>query len=259
MLDCHRREEIRFNTTNLRSIVTEGKKYDLLPQICARVSQKGRSTIVVTNMCSIVLDCHRREEVRFIVANLCPIVTAGKKYDLLPPICARLSQKGRSTTCCHQFILDCCRRRSMICCHQFVLDCYRREEVRLVATNLCSIVTEGKKYDLLSPICAGLSQQGRSTICCHQFVFDCFRRKKYDLLPPIFARLSQKGRSMICNLCSIVTEGKHNLLPPICARLSQKGRSTICCRQFVLECYRREEIRFVATNFVLGCHKREEV
>ena len=100
VLDCHRREEIRFNTANLRSIVTEGKKYDLLPQICARVSQKGRSTIVVTNMCSIVLDCHRREEVRFVATNLCSIVTEGMKYDLLPPVFARLSQKGRSTVCC---------------------------------------------------------------------------------------------------------------------------------------------------------------
>ena len=95
-----------------------------------------------------VLDCHRREEVRFVATrreevrfvatNLCSIVTEGKKYDLLPPFCARLSQKGRSAICCHQFV-------------------HRREDVRFVATNLCSTVTEGKKYDLLSPVCARLS------------------------------------------------------------------------------------------------------
>ena len=154
MLDCHRREEIRFVAIDLSSIIIEGKKYDLLPPICVRLSQKGRNTICCRQF---VLDCHRREEVRFLFTNLCSIVsegkkvrflatnlcsniTEGKKYDLLPPICARLSQKGRSTICC-----------------QFVLDCHRREEVRFVATNLCSIITEGKKYDLLPPICARLS------------------------------------------------------------------------------------------------------
>ena len=178
MLDCHRREKVRLAATNLCSIVTEGKKYDLLPPISARLSQKGRSTICCHQLCStvtkevrcfprLVLDCHRKE-----------------KYDLLPPICARMLQKGRST----------------MCCHQFVLDCHRMAEIVIVATNLCSIVTEGKKHDLLPPICARLSQKGRSTMSCHQFLLDC----------------QQKGR----NLCSIVLEGKKYYLPPICVRLS---------------------------------------
>ena len=239
MLDCHRREEVRFVVfnlcsmvtrkeevrfvaTNLCSIVIEGKKYDLLPPICARLSQKGRCMICCHQFVldchrreeirfvapQIVLACHRREEIRFFATNLCWIVTEGKKYDLLPPIGARLSQKGRSTICYHQFELDYHTREDLLprvsqkgrrttCCYQFVLGCHRREEVRFVATNLCSIVTEGKKYDLLPPICARLSQKGR------------------NLLPPICARLSQRK--------------KCDLLSPICATLSQKGRSTICC------------------------------
>ena len=189
------------------SIVIEGKKYDLLSSICARLSQKGRSTICCHQF---VLDCHRREEVRFVATNLCSMVTEGRK--------------GRST----------------ICCHQFVLDCHRRQEVRFVATNLCSIVTEGKMYDLLSSICARLSQKGRNTICC----------------PP--------------KLYSLVIEGKkYDFLPPICAGLSQKGRSMICCHQLVLDCHRREEVRFVTTNLSSiitqgticchECHRREDV
>ena len=55
------------------------------------------------------------------------------RYDLLPPVCAQ-----------------------------------RWEEVRFVATSLCSIVKDGKKYDLLP-----LVKNGR----------------KYDLLPPVCARL----------------------------------------------------------------------
>ena len=196
-----------------------------------------------------MLDCHRREEIRSVVTNLWSIFSEGKKYDLMPSICARLSQKRRNMICCYHLVFEYHRRhrREEICCHQFVLDCHRREDVRFVATNLCSTVTEGKKYDLLSPVCARLSSKGRSTICYHQFELDCHRGKKYDLLPPICARLSQKGRSMMCcrqfvldchrreekrfvaaDLCSIVTEGKkYDSLPPICARLSQKGRNTI--------------------------------
>ena len=242
VLDCNRREEVRFVATNLCSIVTEGKKHYLLPPCCARLSQKERST---TCCHQFVLDCHRRkkydlfppkghrrEEIRFVATNLCSIVTEGKKYDLLPPICARLSQI-RNTICCYN--LDYHRREEVrfvatnLCSHR-----HRRQEVRFVAINLCSIVTEGKKDDLLPPICARLSQKGRSTICCQQFVLDCHRR--------------EERRFVATNLCSIVTEGKkHDLLPPICAPLSQKGRSTICCHQFVLDCHRREEVRFVAT------------
>ena len=235
MLDCHRREEVRFVGTNLCSIVTEVKKYDLLSPICA---------------------C---------------ILTEGKKYDLLLAIGVRLSQKGRSTICCHQFVLvrfvatNLCsiiiRQEEGFVAHQFVLDYHRRQEVRFVAaifarrrreevrfvvTNFCSIVTEGKK--------------GRSTICCHQIVLDCHRKEKYDLLPAICAPLSQKGRNtMSCHFfCS-----------------SQKGRSTICCQKFRFDYHRREEVRCVATNlcsivtegrsmicchqFALDCNRREEV
>ena len=143
-----------------------------------------------------MLDCHRRQEVRFVVASLYSIVTEGKKYDL-SPICARLSQKWKK----YDLLSPICARlsqkgRSTICCHQFVLDCHRREEVRFVATNLCSIVIEGKNYDLL-PICARLSQKGRSTICCHQFVLDRHRREGV--------------RFVATNLCSIVLD---------CVRLS---------------------------------------
>ena len=81
--------------------------------------------------------CRQRwEEVRFVASNLCLIVKDGKKYDLLPAVCALLSKMGRST----------------ICCQQFVLDCQRWEEVRFVATNVCLILKDGEKYDLLPPI-----------------------------------------------------------------------------------------------------------
>ena len=43
--------------------------------------------------------------------------------------------------------------RSTICCQQFVLDCQRWKEVRFVANNLCLIVKDGKKYDLLPAVC----------------------------------------------------------------------------------------------------------
>ena len=129
----------------------------------------------------LVLDCQRKEEVCFVATSLCSkmgrssicchqfLLKDGKKYDLLPPVCgARLSKMGGSTICCHQFVLDCQRweevrffatslcakmGRSTICCHQFVLDCQRWEEVRFVATSLCPSVKDGKKYDLLPPVC----------------------------------------------------------------------------------------------------------
>ena len=40
----------------------------------------------------------------------------------------------------------------MICCHQFVHDYLRREKDLVFVTNLGSIILEGKKYDLVSPI-----------------------------------------------------------------------------------------------------------
>ena len=182
---------MRFVATNLCSIVTEGKKFDVFSSICARLFQKGRSTI---SCHQFVLDCHRRGEIRFVATNLCSIVTEGKKYDLLPPICARLSQKGNRSCFCHQFGLDYLRREEIrfsvtnwssidiegICCHQFVLDSQ-----------------QGKKYDLL-PIYIRLFQKGRIQICCLQFVFDCHRREEI--------------RSVVSNLCSIVIEGKKNKL-----------------------------------------------
>eukprot|EP00439_Symbiodinium_sp_Y106_P062302 s7855_g9.t1 len=221
VLDCQRWEKVRFVATSWRrSIAKDGKKYDLLPPVCARVSKMGRCTIcchqfvldcqrwekvrfVATSLCSevgrkttcchqFVLDCRRWEEVRFGATSLCSIVKDGKKYDLLPPVCARLSKMGGST----------------ICCHQFVLDCQRWEEVRFFATSLCSIVKDGKKYDLLPPDCARLSKMGRSTICCHQFaVLDCLRWEEVR-----FVATSWR--------CSIVKDGKkYDLLPPVCARL----------------------------------------
>ena len=182
MLDCRRWEEVRFVATILCSIVKEGKRFDFLPPVCAQ----------------------RWEEERFVATSLCSIVKDGKKYDLLPPVCARLTKIGRSTICCHQFARLPKMGRSTICCHHFVLDCQRREEVRFLATSLCSKVE-------------------RSTICCHQFaVLDCQRW--------------EEARFVATSLLSIVKDGKkYDLLPPVCgARLSKMGRSTICCHQFVL-------------------------
>ena len=124
-----------------------------------------------------------------------------KKFDLLPPVCARLSKMGRST----------------ICCHRFVLHFQRWEEVRFVATALCSIFKDGKKYDLLPPVCARLSKMGKSTICCHQFaVLDCQRWEEV--------------RFVATSLCSIAKDGKkYDRLPPVCAE-------------------RWEEVRFVASS-----------
>ena len=68
-------------------------------------------------------------------------------YDLLPAICAGLSKTVRSR----------------ICGQQLVLDCQRWEEVRFVASNLCLIVKDGKKYDLLPPMCDILRKLGSFT------------------------------------------------------------------------------------------------
>ena len=246
-------EEVRFVATSLCSIVKDGKKYDLLPPDCARLSKMGKSTICCHQLAA--LDCQRWEEVRFVAASLCSSVKDGKKYDLLPPVCARLSKMGKSTICCHQFVLRggkkydllptvCARLSKMggstIWCHQFaVLDCQRCgrwEKVRFVATSLCSIVKDGRKYDLLPPVCARLSKMGRSTILCHQFVLDCQRWEEV--------------RFVATRLCSIVEDGKkYDLLPSVCgARLSKMGRSTVCCHQFVLDCQRWQKVRFVATS-----------
>ena len=85
-----------------------------------------------------MLDCQRWEEVRFVATSLCSIVKDGKKYDLLPPVCARLSKMGRRTICCHQFVRVLKMGKSTICCHQFaVLDGQRWEEVQFVATSFC--------------------------------------------------------------------------------------------------------------------------
>ena len=257
VLDCQRCEKARFVATSLRcSVVKDGKKYDLLPPVCARVSKMGRSTIcchefaldcqrwekvrfIHNSLCSKPPVCAERwEEVRFVATSLCSIVKDGKKYDLLPPVCgARLSKIGRSTICCHQFVLKdgkkydwlppvCGARlskmgRSTICCYQFVLDCQRWEEVRFVATSL---------------------RWEEVTICCYQFVLDCQR---------------WEVRSVATSLrCSIVKDGKkYDLLPPVCARVSKMGSPT-CCHQLVLDCQRREEVCFVATSL---CSKMGKV
>ena len=141
-----------------------------------------------------MLDSRRWEEARFVATSLCSIVKDGKKDDLLPPVCARLSKIGRSTICCHEFALDCQRWEKVRFVHNSLCSkppvCAERwEEVRFVATSLqCSIVKDGKKYDLLPSVCASVKDG-----------------KKYDLLP------------QVCG-----------------ARLSKIGRSTVCCHQFVL-------------------------
>ena len=120
-----------------------------------------------------------------------------------------------------------------------MLDCQRWEKVRFVAASLCSLVKDGKKYDLLPPGCAQRGEEIR-------FVND---GKKYDLLPPVCAQRREEVRFVATSLrCSIVKDGKKfDLLPQVCARVSEMG-STICCHQLVLDCQRWEEVRFVATS-----------
>ena len=60
--------------------------------------------------------CEAWQGVRFVAKD-------GKKYDLLPAVCALLSKMGRST----------------ICCHPCVLDSQRWGEVRFVAANWCLV------------------------------------------------------------------------------------------------------------------------
>ena len=189
MLDCKRWEEVRFVATSLCSSVKDGKKYDLLPPVCAQrweelrfVATSLRCSIVkdvkkyglLPPVCSIVEDGKKHD---LLPPVLCSIVKDGKKDDLLPPVCARLSKMGRSTICCHEFALDCQRWEKVRFIHNSfaVLDGQRWEKVRFVATSLrCSVVKDGKKYVLLPPVCgARLSKMGRSSICCHQFVLEC--------------------------------------------------------------------------------------
>ena len=60
-----------------------------------------------------------------------------------------------------------------------------RHKVQFVASSLCSIVKDGRKYGLLPPVCARLPKMERSAICCHQFVLK--DGKKSGLLPPVCA------------------------------------------------------------------------
>ena len=179
---------------------------------------------VATSLCSIFKDGKKYD---FVANSLCWIVKDGRKYDLLPPVCARLSKIGRSTVCCHQLA---------------VLDCQRCEKVRFVATSLrCSIVKDGKKYDLLPPLCAPFSKMGRSRFVATSLRSIVKDGKKYDLLPPVCARRWEEVRFVQF----VLKDGKkYDLLPPVCsARLSKMGRSSICCHQFVLDCQRWEEVR----------------
>eukprot|EP00439_Symbiodinium_sp_Y106_P065243 s7855_g10.t1 len=197
VLGCQRCEKVRFVATSLCSIVKDGKKYDLLPQFVPACQRWEEVRFVATSLRSIVKDgkkydllppvCARRwEEVRFVQF----VLKDGKKYDLLPPVCsARLSKMGRST----------------ICCHQFVLDCQRWEKVRFFATSLCSLDKDKKKYDLLPPVCAQRWEEVRfvaTSLRC-SIVKD---GKKYEKLPPVCAPFSKMGRSTI-------------LLPTVCAGL----------------------------------------
>ena len=117
-------------------IAKDGKKHDLLPPVCC--------------------DCQRWEEVRFVATSWC-------------------SKMGRSTICCHQFVLDCQRCEKV----RFVATSLRSSIVKdgkkydFVANSLCWIVEDGRKYDFLPPACARLSKMG----------------EKYDLLPPVCAGL----------------------------------------------------------------------
>ena len=62
---CETWQGVRFVASILRLIVIDGKKYDLLPAICA---------------------CQRWEEVWFVATNVDLIIKDGEKYDLLAPI-----------------------------------------------------------------------------------------------------------------------------------------------------------------------------
>ena len=150
--------------------------------------------------------------------------------------------------------------RSTNCCHQFVLDWQRWEEVRFVATRLCAIVKHGKKYDLLPSACARSSKMGRSTVCCHQLVLDFQRWEEVRFVAISLCSIVKDGkkvRFVATSLRLIVKDGKkYDLLPSACARLSKMGRSTICCHQFVLDCQRWEEVRFVATSLCSGIEVR---
>ena len=157
VLDYQVWQEDRFVAANLCSIVKDGKKYDLLPPICAWWSKMGRNMIVATSLLTISED--------------------GKKYDLLSPICARLSKMEGITFEEIRFVelvaaslgsifndekpYGCARwskvQRNMICYHQLGLDGQQWKEVWCVASNLCSIIKDGKTYGWLPPICAWLS------------------------------------------------------------------------------------------------------
>ena len=77
--------------------------------------------------------------------------------------------------------------RNTICCQQFVLDCQRWEEVRFVATNLCLIVKDGKKYDMLPPCVLDNERWGEVCFVVSNLCLILKDGKKYDLLPPICA------------------------------------------------------------------------
>ena len=82
-------------------MVKDEKKYVLLPPVCAERWEEVR--FVATSLqCSIVKDGKKYD----LLPSVCASVKDGKKYDLLPQVCgARLSKIGRSTVCCHQFVL----------------------------------------------------------------------------------------------------------------------------------------------------------
>ena len=85
-------EEIRFIATNSRSIVKDGKIYDLMPPIFAWLTKMERNTIWSHK---IVLHCQIWQDENFIVANLCSVFKDGKKYDLLSPICIWFIKDGK--------------------------------------------------------------------------------------------------------------------------------------------------------------------
>ena len=163
-----------------------------------------------------------------------------KKYDLLPSICIWLSKMGGNTISCHQFMTD-----------------YKKwEQIRFVATNIRSIIEDGKTYDLIPPICAGLSSMARRQICCRQSVLYCQRWEEIRFVATSLCLLVKDGTKFwllpsICLRfqCLIIKDGKkYDLLPPICVRLSKMERSSISCPQFVLHYQRWEEVRLVATS-----------
>ena len=82
----------------------------------------------------------------------------------------------------------------------------RWEEVRFVATSLkCSLVKDGKTYDLLPPVCASVKDGKKydllPPVCGARWPPVCVKDgKKYNLLPPVFAERWEEVRFVATSL-----------------------------------------------------------